>query len=640
MRSAVAAGAALFVGWSLVAPAPAADAPPKMEFGQVKEIAPGVFFRYSAISATDKSVVFGGSNNTWVVFQDYVVVIDANFPEGAEQVIEAVKKTTDKPIRYVFDTHHHGDHAYGNAVFDQLGAGIIATANCARLLRIDGPKQFEEAGKGPNGRKDVAESTLKVPNVIFDDKLVLDDGTQRIEFLFLGHAHTAGDAVAYLPKQKILCTGDACVNGAFNFLGHSDTASWIRVLEKAQQLDVTTVCPGHGAMAGKDLLETQKRYFVDLRRIVKEGIAAGKTREEIVKNIDLPWYKEWTGVAPTGPNVEYVYDELTGRVAPWDLAEDYGVYEGPSPTKDSPGWKAPRKIVVPSGLMPARLQELKVIAPEVEFIPAKSAEDAAKLAEEADAVVGFCSPEIVKAGKKLRWIQLAHGDLPSDLSDDLLRRDLVLTGTAPVDGPSAAEQAFALLFELMNRANQVSKDGEWAELKGKTVLVVGLGGAGVQVARRAEGFGARVLAVDSRDMDRPSFVLSLDKPDRLMELLPKSDVVVLACPLPKETAEVLGPEQLDAMKPTAYLINLANEGLVHTTALMHKLQNHTLAGVGLAISDRPWPVGDPPKLASNLVVMPRASGQSPEAAERRWELFRENVRRFTAGEPLLCVVDK
>src|SRR6266851_3307856 len=95
------------------APVRAADEPP-MKFNDVKEVAPGVFFRYSAISATDKTVAFGGSNNIWVVFEDYVVVIDANFPKEASDVIEAIKRTTDKPIRYVFDTHHHGEHAYGN----------------------------------------------------------------------------------------------------------------------------------------------------------------------------------------------------------------------------------------------------------------------------------------------------------------------------------------------------------------------------------------------------------------------------------------------------------------------------------------------------------------------------------------------
>src|SRR5262245_60734523 len=95
-----------------------ADDLPKMKFNEVREVAPGVFFRSSAISPTEPAI-FGGSNNIWVVFEDYVVVVDANFPKEAGEVIQAIKKTTDKPIRYVLDTHHHGDHAYGNAVFGE-----------------------------------------------------------------------------------------------------------------------------------------------------------------------------------------------------------------------------------------------------------------------------------------------------------------------------------------------------------------------------------------------------------------------------------------------------------------------------------------------------------------------------------------
>src|SRR5205814_3047554 len=128
-------------------PAPATGPLPQMKFNEVQEVAPGVFFRYSAISPTDPSV-FGGSNNIWVVFEDYVVVIDANFPKEAGDVIAAVKKTTDKPIRYVFDTHHHGDHAYGNAGFAQAGASVVAQRNCAQLLRVTGPTESAEAGRG------------------------------------------------------------------------------------------------------------------------------------------------------------------------------------------------------------------------------------------------------------------------------------------------------------------------------------------------------------------------------------------------------------------------------------------------------------------------------------------------------------
>jgi cyclase len=631
----------------LTSQVPAADLP-QMKFNEVKEVAPGVFFRYSAISATDKDVVFGGSNNIWVVFEDYVAVIDANFPKEAEDVIAAIKKTTDKPIRYVFDTHHHGDHSFGNAVFAKEGASVVAQTNCARILRVEGPKEFADAGKGPMGRKDIAESALKVPNVVFDDKLVLDDGKQRIEFRFMGHAHTAGDAVAYLPKHKILCTGDACVNGAFNFMGHSDSASWIRAVERMQQLDVDMVCPGHGQVAGKDLLEKQKRYFVELRDYVRKGIEADKNVDDLIKDVGLPWYKEWTGVVPPGDNIKHVFAELTGRVAPWDLSEDFGIYEGPSPTKDAAGWKAPRRIVVPS-LMPARLAELKRVAPEVEFIPVKTIEEAAKNVEDADAVLGFCSAEIVKAGKNLRWIQSGHAGIDKELVPEVVQSQIVFTNLQRVHGPNVADQAFALLLGLTRGLREVLPgEAAWKkpkttqeELHGKTMVLVGLGGNGTQIARRAEAFGMRVRAVDSKDMERPAFVFSLDKPSKLMELLPQADVVVLACPLTSDSRGLMDEKQFAAMKKSAYFINVGRGGLVKTPALLEALEKKQIAGAGLDVTD-PEPLPDGHALAKmdNVIVTPHLGGTSPEAKDRIWRVWRENVRRFVAGEPLLCVADK
>jgi phosphoglycerate dehydrogenase-like enzyme/glyoxylase-like metal-dependent hydrolase (beta-lactamase superfamily II) len=635
------------------APLPAA-APPKMKFNEVKEIAPGVFFRYSVISPTDPNV-FGGCNNTWVVFRDHVVVIDANFPKEAGDVIAAVKKTTDKPIRYVFNTHHHGDHAWGNAVYAEQGAGVIAQANCARILRVDGPREFAAAGRPPMGRKDVAASRLQVPNLIFDDKLVLDDGTQRIEFLYLGHGHTAGDAVAYLPKHKLLCTGDACVNGAFNYLGQSDSASWIRALEKMQQLDVQMVCPGHGPLAGKELLEKQKRYFVELRRQVKKGIDARRDFDDIIKGLDMPWYKEWTSVAPTVPNVRHVYDELTGRVAPWDLAEDFGVLEGPSPTKKTPGWRPPGAIVVPSGLPPAQLEELKAVAPKVRFLPARTTEDAARLAAEADAVLDLATPEVLRAGKGLRWVQVESARVDGELLKALRESQAVVTNTARVNGPQAADQAFALLLALTRGLAPPGKLGgvtaeAWGrlrrearpqELHGKTMLVVGLGGLGTQVGRRAHAFGMRVRALDPRDLERPAFVFSLDKPAKLMELLPAADVVVLACPLTDETRGLIGAKQLAAMKKTAHLVNVARGELVDTPALAEALAQKRIAGAGLdASAPEPPPADSPLWSLPNVVLSPHVADRSPEGRARRWRLYRENVRRFAAGEPLLCVIDK
>jgi cyclase len=303
-------------------PAPAAQGPlpiPEMQFNDVKEIAPGVFFRYSSISAADPKIPFGGSNHAWVVFKDYVVVIDANFPKEAGDVVAAIKKTTDKPIRYVLDTHHHGDHAYGNAVWAKEGAKVVAHKNAARLLLVSGPKQWEDATKGKDAREDLQKTTLKQVDIPFDDKYVLDDGTQRVEFLHFGHSHTIGDAVAYLPKLKILCTGDACTNGAFNFMGHSNSASWIRCLDAMHKLDVDVICPGHGKLARKDLLMTEKRYFSELRAAVQKGIDEKKSLEDITAGLNFPWYKEWTGVEVAGPqmnkdSVKHVYNELLGKV--------------------------------------------------------------------------------------------------------------------------------------------------------------------------------------------------------------------------------------------------------------------------------------------------------------------------------------
>src|SRR5262245_57322582 len=132
---------------------------------------------------------------------------------------------------------------------------------------------------------------------------------------------------------------------------------------------------------------------------------------------------------------------------PWDLVEDFGIYEGPSPTKATPGWTKPQRIVVPN-LMPARLMELKRIAPEVQFVPVKTVEEAAREAGDADAVLGFCSADIVKAGKKLRWIQVGHAGVEKDLVPEVVKSNVALTNTARLYGPNVADQAMALLLSL------------------------------------------------------------------------------------------------------------------------------------------------------------------------------------------------
>ncbi|MBP87840.1 MAG: hypothetical protein CMJ64_14145 [Planctomycetaceae bacterium] len=271
----------------------------------VTELAPGVFFR-----KTQTEPEFIGCNQGWVIFKDFVLVIDANFPNQADKVQEIIRSQTDKPIRYVFDTHYHGDHADGNVRY--VGATPVASERSRLEFETKGIDGFD---KSKQSRPDeYGELKYKQPDMYFPHELVFDDGEQRVELLHFGHAHTMGDAVAWLPKHGILFTGDACVNGAFNYTGDSNTESWINVLNAMDELSVKTIAPGHGDVAGKELIATQRRYFVELRASIKKMIDAGKSLEEIKERVELPFYEEWTGinVKERVENLEHVYGELTG----------------------------------------------------------------------------------------------------------------------------------------------------------------------------------------------------------------------------------------------------------------------------------------------------------------------------------------
>jgi D-2-hydroxyacid dehydrogenase (NADP+) len=174
------------------------------------------------------------------------------------------------------------------------------------------------------------------------------------------------------------------------------------------------------------------------------------------------------------------------------------------------------------------------------------------------------------------------------------------------------------------------------------MLIVGMGGIGTQIARRADAFGMRVMAIDPNEtIVKPAFVFSLDQPAKMMELIPKADVVVLACPLTKETRGMFGKSQFGAMKKSAYFINIARGGLTSQQELVDALKKNTIAGAGLDVTDpEPLPDGSPLWGMTNVVISPHLGGQSDGARDRAWRLFRENIRRFNAGEPLLCVVDK
>jgi glyoxylase-like metal-dependent hydrolase (beta-lactamase superfamily II) len=305
----------------LAGPIPAGMA----EAGKADLIAPDIYFHEGRV-ADDADAV---CNNGWILFEDYVLVIDANFPAGARLIISKIRSLTDKPIRFAFDTHHHGDHAYGNQVFLENGGVPVAHTGVIEEMKRyetgyydDKPGAWEAAAKD---RADLRITKLKPPSVLFSKDLFFDDGKHRVELMHLGVAHTHGDAVAWLPKERILFTGDICVNGPYNYVGDGDVGKWVVTLDAVKKLGAKIVCTGHGPRSVATVLDDQQTFFKALREQVG-ALMADKAPEEakaqiepiratLKSNAQIARYVGERGTSDDSfpSQVEKVYEELTGK---------------------------------------------------------------------------------------------------------------------------------------------------------------------------------------------------------------------------------------------------------------------------------------------------------------------------------------
>jgi glyoxylase-like metal-dependent hydrolase (beta-lactamase superfamily II) len=227
------------------------------------------------------------ANLTLVVFKDFALVIDGNFPWGARERLPKIKSVTDKPVRYLFDTHYHGDHAYGNSIYVDQGATIVLSEATDQELRTKGEKGWKN---WKDLQHSLSGARIEPATITFSDKLVFDDGTQRVELIRVGPAHTNGDAVAYLPKLGIVATGDLCVTWGYgNNLTDPEANydGWLAALDRIANWDVHSVVPGHGPVAGPEALRTEREYLGDMLKQVKAGIADGKSADQLSRDINL-----------------------------------------------------------------------------------------------------------------------------------------------------------------------------------------------------------------------------------------------------------------------------------------------------------------------------------------------------------------
>jgi cyclase len=321
-----------------------AQTPPPQAAYRFQQIVPGV---YSAIGTGSVNV---GSNSAVIVNRDEVMIVDSHIsPESGRAMLKELEAITDKPVRYLVNTHFHYDHTNGNQVFPpgvdiigheftrrKLTGDILEKGMFADLLKGI-PKQLDDLRARAAGEADAAArvrlnqqvgvqvafanslNDLKVtpPNVTLDERLTLFRGEREIRLLYLGHGHTGGDVVVYLPKERVLCSGDLLVNGIANLIdGYVN--EWPDALEKLKAIDFVDVIPGHGEpFKGKERVDWFQAYLRDLWRqattLHDQKVPAADAARRIDMTAHKPHYPAINGPGVNVPAVARMYEVMEHR---------------------------------------------------------------------------------------------------------------------------------------------------------------------------------------------------------------------------------------------------------------------------------------------------------------------------------------
>lgn len=319
---------------------------------ELKPVADGV---YAAIAAPRYKV---NSNAAVILTNDGVIVVDSHSkPSAAFALYREIQAITKQPIRKIINTHFHWDHWQGNQAYTQAFPDVeIITSERTRenLLNPDAgsgglgyiekqlvavPKEIDKlkadiAGTADKDKKARLESNLQqaeaylaelrdlkppLPTRTFTSSVKLNEGGREVEILLLGRAHTDGDVFIYLPKEKVVATGDALIDW-MPFMNDGYPEEWVQTLDALSRYDITRVIPGHGDVASKDQLSFFRNYINDLVAAVKRAAADGGTLEEMKKTVAdqlAPKYEQGMSKYPLGQyreriglNIEMVYRKV------------------------------------------------------------------------------------------------------------------------------------------------------------------------------------------------------------------------------------------------------------------------------------------------------------------------------------------
>ncbi len=310
------------------------------------------------------------------------------------------------------------------------------------------------------------------------------------------------------------------------------------------------------------------------------------------------------------------------------------------------------KIILQHRVEDDQLKRLEdIIGDEHTYVAPSSKEEIAEEGKDTDIYFGFCSEDIFPLLPNIKWIQASSAGMDKHMYPAIRESDVILTNAAGLYGTHVADQAFALLLGLTRCIHHFVRNQDnhkWGgskspmiEIDGFNIGIVGLGGIGMQMAKRAKGFDMHVIAVDAYRTEKPENVDELLPMDKLADVMSRVDVVMIACPLTEETRGLINAENLSVMQPTAYLINVARGPIVNEADLIEILKEGKIAGAGLDVTEvEPLPEDSPLWDMDNVIISPHAAGGSQHRMRRITEFFLDNLDRYLKGKELKNVVDK
>ena len=329
-----------------------------------------------------------------------------------------------------------------------------------------------------------------------------------------------------------------------------------------------------------------------------------------------------------------------------------GLREAPVAQRDTPGWHPPR-VIVARGVRPDMVPWLQGLVPGARVTAVASSEEALKIIGDADVLLGFCEQPLIAAGKNLRWVQSFAAGVENCVGAPSIQSGKVLlTNTQRVSGPVISEYVVGILLTLARglpqfMANQ--RDARWDQnfavqgntrsMRGKTLLVVGLGGIGTEVARLANALGMKVIATRNTSREAPTFVSYVGLSDELPALARQADAIVNTTPLTAATTGMFNATFFNLLKRSAYFVNVGRGASVVTADLDAALRNGIIAGAAIDVTEpEPLPADNPLWHAPNLIITPHVSAVADTGILPGAAVVEENLRRYVRGDRMFSVV--